>query len=186
MSKEIYQLKITTKDIKPAIWRTVLIPANSTFLDLHEIIMQLFGFEDSHLFAFMPSNNYEDQLSDGTEGTQNAQKVKLFKYFAHIQKLNYTYDFGDNWEFKIELQKILPRDISSTYPQCIKHKGGMMLEDCGGVYGYEVISNWCRNKTEENAKELIDFYGDEEALEWYEDFNPDEFDINSFSFSKNL
>ena len=182
----IYQLKITAKYIKPSIWRTVLIPANANFTDLHDIIMELFGFDDSHLFAFSTGGRYGNQISDGLDGAKSATKTKLFQHFTGNDKISYTYDFGDSWEFIIALQKTTPRAKDIVYPQCIKWKGGMMLEDCGGHYGYEVISNWCRNKTQDNADELIDFYGHDEALEWYADFNPDEFDVDSVKFRRKL
>ena len=146
MDAEVYQLKITAKDIRPSIWRTILIPNTATFLDLHEVIMELFGFDNSHLFAFSKGSGYEGQISDGMDGTKKASKVKLSQHFMTESKINYTYDFGDDWDFIIELQKILPRIKEAVYPQGIKAKGGMMLEDCGGYYGYEVITNWCRNK----------------------------------------
>ncbi|MBY0380257.1 MAG: plasmid pRiA4b ORF-3 family protein [Burkholderiales bacterium] len=184
MSTEIYQLKITALGIKPSIWRTILIPANATFLDLHDVIMLLFGFEDVHLFAFSDNGGYADQIGDGSDGTKSATKVKLFQKFTDIDKMNYTYDFGDDWNFSIVLQKTLPLTKDAIYPQCIKWKGGMMLEDCGSYYGYEMITNWCRNKTKKNANVLIDYYGDDEILETYADFNPDKFDVNSITLKQ--
>ena len=88
MSIEIYQLKITTQNIKPSIWRTVLIPAKATFLDLHGVIMQLFGFDNSHLFAFSTGNRYENQIGDGEDGTKNAAKIKLLQQFMDTDKIN--------------------------------------------------------------------------------------------------
>jgi hypothetical protein len=179
----IYQLKISTKDIKPSIWRTILVPSNITFLDLHGIIMELFGFEDYHLFGF-ENSVFGIPISDGTDGTKNASKIKISECFTKIDKLNYTYDFGDDWNFSISLQKVLAHDKNALYPQCIKSKCGMLIEDCGGSYAYELIANWCRNKTKENADALVECLGDD-ALDWYgNDFDPDKFDINEIKFRR--
>jgi hypothetical protein len=166
MSDEIFQLKIEAKHIKPNLWRRVLLTSTTTLLQLHEIIMILFGFEGYHLFEFHEM------------GDIDCSKTKLSKSLEHFIILNYTYDFGDCWEFKITLEKTLKKDNSTIYPCCIKSKGGMMLEDCGGEYGYKIITDWCRNKTKSSRRVLVDFYGDPEALEQYADFDPDRFDIN--------
>ena len=41
----IYQLKITLKDIKPPIWRRVLVPDNFLLGDLHIVIQQVMGWQ---------------------------------------------------------------------------------------------------------------------------------------------
>lgn len=186
MATEIYKLKITTKHIKPSIWRMVLIPANANFLDLHDIIMKLFGFDNTHLFAFYPGNNLASSISYGESGSKNAANTKLYQQFQNVEKLNYTYDFGDNWQFIIKLEKTLPRKKNAIYPQCLKAKGGMLLEDCGGEYSYELITRWCRAKTPENRDALIEHYGHDEVLDWYSNFNPDYFDFTEVKFNHNL
>ena len=185
MSKEIYQLKITARYITPIISRTILVPSDITFLDLHYIIVELFGFDGEHLFAFNITSDYRTQISNGTEGTKDASKIKLFENFKTLKSIDYTYDFGDNWEFIVTLQNAVKPDSEAQYPQCIKWEAGMLLEDCGGEEIYQIIANWCRTKTEENEQKLVDVYnGDETILEEYANFNPDKFDPNKINFRK--
>jgi hypothetical protein len=47
------------------------------------------------------------------------------------------YDFGDGWEHKVVLEKILPFDPKIQLPQCLKGKGACPPEDVGGVWGYQ-------------------------------------------------
>lgn len=184
--KQIYQLKITTKGIKPPVWRTVLVPNNITLADLHEVIVDLFGFYGYHLFAFIPGRQTNwigtPSEDDFGEPMVDAKSIKLWQQFTQSKKLGYMYDFGDSWEFTIELQKVLAPDNVITYPTCLSGKGNHMLEDVGGIPGYEVITNWCRNKTKANAQKLIDFYGMEEVLEDYKDYAPDELNIEEIDF----
>ena len=65
---------------------------------------------------------------------------------------NYTYDFGDNWEHKIPLEKILPRDKNIEYPACIAGKRACPPEDCGGIRGYEEFLEAINNQTMRNMK----------------------------------
>ena len=46
-----YQLKVTLKDIKPPIWRRLLV-SDCTMGELHQIIQVAMGWENYHLYAF--------------------------------------------------------------------------------------------------------------------------------------
>ena len=61
-------------------------------------------------------------------------KQKIADYFSMENRTaDYVYDFGDNWEHKIQLEKILPREKDIKYPICIKGKRACPPEDCGGI-----------------------------------------------------
>ena len=51
-------------------------------------------------------------------------------------KLYFTYDFGDNWEFQLKLEKILdPKDVNDPHiPRVVNGKCFGILEDIGGVF----------------------------------------------------
>lgn len=46
-----------------------------------------------------------------------------------LARYSYTYDFGDNWEHRILLEKILPRDKTVRYPICLKGKDTLILPE---------------------------------------------------------
>ncbi|MCB1073897.1 MAG: plasmid pRiA4b ORF-3 family protein, partial [Chlamydiia bacterium] len=48
----IYQFKISLLDIKPLIWRQILIEPENTLEDLHQVIQLSIGWEDYHLYSF--------------------------------------------------------------------------------------------------------------------------------------
>ena len=65
----IYQLKITLSYTKPAIWRRVLVPANCTLAQLHDIIQIAMGWDNSHLHSFQirgqtysPKMEFDDDI----------------------------------------------------------------------------------------------------------------------------
>src|SRR4051794_8899446 len=47
----VYQLKVTLKDIKPPIWRRLLVP-DCTLTGLHEVIQAAMGWENYHMYDF--------------------------------------------------------------------------------------------------------------------------------------
>ena len=48
----IYQFTITLKEITPAIWRRLQVPATYTFWDLHVAFQDAMGWLDYHLHVF--------------------------------------------------------------------------------------------------------------------------------------
>ena len=172
---ETYQLKIVAKEIKPKTERVIWIKSTATFFNLHCAIQSLFGLQDYHLFAFSSARDAA-VISDGEDHSRLANRIKLSSEFKHVKKIHYTYDFGDNWEFSITLQKILPYNASLAYPCCVSHTGGMLIEDSGGAYCYNLLSAWCRDKTAEALEQF-----DEDMVAEYESFDPDEFDMNEIN-----
>ncbi|SFC85094.1 pRiA4b ORF-3-like protein [Bacillus sp. 491mf] len=170
----IYQFKITLKGMRPPIWRRFLIDNQVTFEELHTIIQIVMGWEDSHLYNFDTKDALVEILDDSFEFFPSARE----KYDAREtqigeliteekQKCLYTYDFGDDWEHELVLEKILPIDEKITVPTCLKGKRACPPEDCGGVYMYSEIQAALKGEGEL----------DEEMIEWLGEFDTEEFDI---------
>jgi len=101
---------------------------------------------------------------------------KIAEYFSmENRSAEYVYDFGDNWEHKIQLEKILPGEKGATYPICIKGMRACPPKDCGGLWGYSDILEALEDPDNEETEELLDWVG--------EDFDPKHFDIAEVSFS---
>ena len=47
--KSIVSLKVTLRDIKPPIWRRLLVPGTMTLGDLHQAIQAAMGWDNDHL-----------------------------------------------------------------------------------------------------------------------------------------
>ena len=137
-SKNIYQLKISLRDIRPPIWRRVQVQSSTTLSDLHLIIQAAMGWYNCHLHSFSiqgieygkPEPDYGLDLRDENKAKLN-QVIKQEK-----SKFSYTYDFGDSWEHSILVEKILPKEPKVSYPLCLKAKRACPPEDCGGAWGY--------------------------------------------------
>jgi hypothetical protein len=50
--QEIYQLKVTLLGTTPPIWRRLLVPADMTWEQLHNVLQLAMGWEDCHLHDF--------------------------------------------------------------------------------------------------------------------------------------
>lgn len=138
-----YQLKITIKGSHPPIWRRVIVPEFITFYDLDAIIEEVFGWTHSHLFEFyIPKfgNRFTGDMLDDFDDFDDFDDADdidecIDPWIEEGDTFLYTYDFGDNWEHDVKVEKVV--EYSHRYPTVLKYKGANMIEDCGGIWGYE-------------------------------------------------
>ena len=135
----IYQLKVTLLDIHPAIWRRFEIPASLHLCCLHSAIQVVMGWTDSHLHQFekdgknwgVPEWDEFDEFDLIDE-----RKTPLATVLQREGKsLKYQYDFGDDWEHEVVLERVLPAKVSR--PICLAGERRCPPEDVGGVSGYQ-------------------------------------------------
>ena len=159
--KQVYQFKIMLLDIQPDIWRTIQVPENYNFWDLHVAIQDAMGWLDYHLheFNFMKGKELirigmPDEESTGTS-TLLGWEVNIKTYFEKVgTTARYSYDFGDGWEHFIELETMLPANASINYPICIAGERACPPEDCGGVPGFEGLLETLQRGKAGEKKEL--------------------------------
>ena len=131
---EILQIRISLRGISPEIWRRILVFENSTIYDLHHTIQIAMGWEDFHLNQFLIHGKSFGVYHDGGMSfSDNPKKVRLSDFrFRLKERFLYQYDFGDNWEHNIRIEKKLPADLKLSYPMCTDGKRRCPPEDCGG------------------------------------------------------
>ncbi|GEK06427.1 plasmid pRiA4b ORF-3 family protein [Schleiferilactobacillus harbinensis] len=136
--KEYLQLKITLKGFRPPVWRRVVVPATIRLDALHTIIQVLFSWEDAHLHSFN-SVKHPDVLfgpkgvGDDVYNGPQPEDQTLARPMLETSDLLYTYDFGDEWDHLIHLEKALtPAELKSKIvPYCVTGRGASRLEDSG-------------------------------------------------------
>ncbi len=170
----VYQLKIILADIKPPVWRRVEVE-DCTLLKLHKIIQVGMGWDNYHMWLFdIGGEQYGDDVMDSTCESEflSARKAKLSQFVkAGIKKFRYTYDFGDNWEHVIQVEKVLDADAQAKYPRCVKGSRACPPEDCGGPWGYSGFLDAIQNPGHESHGEMLEWVGG--------DFDPEAFDIEA-------
>ncbi len=179
---QVYQFKITLQGIKPPIWRRIQVPETYTFWDLHVAIQDVMGWSDYHLHEFEIMNPSTGlKVNIGPPDDEFGRKVfvgwnqKMADYLSiENPRADYVYDFGDYWEHRIQLEKILPKEKNVDYPVCIKGKRACPPEDVGGIGGYEDFLEIIKNPDHEEYKEMLEWAGGE--------FNPEHFDCEEVSF----
>jgi hypothetical protein len=174
--QEIYQLKVTLLGTRPPIWRRLLVPADSTLEDLHHVLQAAMGWLDCHMHDFQIGQKMfgkpdPDESFMGQPTTASESTARLFRVLGKAgAKAVYSYDFGDGWEHRITVEKVLAPEPGRAYPACIDGKRRCPPEDCGGVYGFYSLLESIGDPEHEQYAEMIDWLG--------ENFDPEAFSID--------
>lgn len=120
-----YTLKVYPAGRGKAVYRVIEISGKETLQKLCSTIISAFGFTDEHMYEFCMDNRmYSDySYQSDPEHGEPSVKVKLDKLgLAKGQKFSLHYDFGDDWMFTINVQKII--EVPEAAKPCvIKEKG---------------------------------------------------------------
>lgn len=168
--REVYQLKINLVGAKPPIWRRVLVSNKTDLAELHHIIQIAMGWEDYHLHEFIVGRTRygvsDPEFGEDVMSETGARLDTLLK--KDNDDMFYTYDFGDGWEHKIALEKILPYQADLKLPLCVTGKCCCPPEDVGGIWGYQHFLQVISDAKHPEHEEMLEWAGD--------DFDPERFD----------
>lgn len=166
-----YLLRIELDGLDPKIWREVVVPESISLAWLHEVIQEAMGWMDTHLHQFEDQGKTYGVPEDGDWAeTIDASTVPLNQLLKRTgSKLNYTYDFGDNWAHTIRLKEVLPPDPNEIL-HCLAGERACPPEDCGGISGYLELSEL--RAAEKRGEKLS--AEDLERLDWADFFAEDD------------
>jgi hypothetical protein len=168
-AKSVVSLKVTLRGTKPPVWRRLLVPGGMTLGDLHRAIQAAMGWHDSHLHAFdIDGRQYGDPHTvDDVVSEHRLTLNGLMK--SGIARFAYTYDFGDNWEHVVAIEKTQPALEGKSYPTCVAGARNCPPEDCGGFWGYQHLLEILADPAHPEREEQIEWIGEE--------FDPNEFAV---------
>jgi hypothetical protein len=108
-------------------WRRIAMPADATLDDLVSLILKSVKFDFDHLYEF----RWRDQL--GREATVVHPEMDEGPWADEApigtlplepgQSMEFVYDFGDNWEFNVELERIEPPGARIKAPSILERHG---------------------------------------------------------------
>ena len=141
-----------------------------TLGDLHQAIQAAMGWDDAHLHAFdIAGREYGDP--DSVDGVADEERLSLNAVLkSGVRRFIYTYDFGDNWEHTVLIERPRRPLEAGRYPACIAGKRHCPPEDCGGSWGYQDLLAVLADPTHPDYPERVEWVG--------EDFDPEAFSVD--------
>lgn len=128
----IYQFYVQLKGTQPLVWRRLQVDSEMTFDHLHEVLQAAFDWENSHLheFTILKTNGRKRRGVEigpilegfgfaGEEALDEEDEYLSDWFVAEKDQALYIYDFGDDWQHDIVLERILVPETGAEYPRCV-------------------------------------------------------------------
>ena len=137
------QVHASIRDIKPLIWRRLIVPSHYSLRDFHLVLQAAFGWVDAHLHEFVIGGlRYGDKR--GAEEWEGGPQL-FDEASVHLRDfsrkpgttLKYVYDMGDNWEHALVLEKHVAVTPAEKVAVCTDGARARPPEDVGGTSGYQ-------------------------------------------------
>lgn len=136
----IARLRIILNDVDPMPMRHIEVPLKIRLDRLHEVIQAAMGWTDTHLYEFRVGDTACVPDPEGFyDGPVDATKMTLETLLNQTatRTIQYVYDFGDDWDHSIRIERVNKAAPGMTYPRLLKATGACPPEDVGGAWGYE-------------------------------------------------
>ncbi|MDB5333786.1 MAG: hypothetical protein JWP03_4937 [Phycisphaerales bacterium] len=112
------------------IWRRIAVPAHCTLENVSDAILRSVKFDDDHLWAF----KFPDRFGGTAEvmhpyaaadhNSPSGDEVEMDELpLAVGEHMEFHFDFGDDWKFDMELEKIDPPSPKLKKPKLIESHG---------------------------------------------------------------
>jgi hypothetical protein len=133
------------------------------------------GWEDYHLWRFeIGGAEYAEPSDEDWYPTEDARQARLGQVAGPGSVLRYVYDFGDDWEHRIRVEKVLPAEPGRVYPVCVAAERAGPPEDSGGPFGYAHMLEALANPADPRHEDMLEWAG--------EDFDPEAVDLEEINF----
>ena len=147
-TRTVYQIKVTLRGSRPPVWRRLLVAPTTTLTGLHEVIQAAFDWDDDHLWMFTTGYGRFGPTPD--LGARDPDAACIAQIAGEGVKFEYLFDFGDDWDHQIIVEKVLPVADDTSYPVCV---GGRQPDPVQYEYEYEYDDD--ENQREAFDKNLI-------------------------------
>lgn len=158
------------------VWRSIIVPYYITFKQLHHILQIVFDWKDYHLHDFYVFDGDKPVVNlvcsdDAFEYPNEVPMIEetniaISEYIPKYARIKYNYDFGDNWEHYISVEKII-ENYPQNYPVCVDGEGNAPPEDVGGEWGYDAFLEAISDPEHPEHRDMVNW----SKMQLYRDFD---------------
>lgn len=118
-----------------SIYRDIEIEARKSLYRLAEAIVSAFGFDFDHAFGFYtgltpatrrkpPAYELFADMGDADPGVRGVKRTKIAEAFPAVgHTMLFLFDYGDEWHFRVKLQKLDKKLAKVRYPRVVASGG---------------------------------------------------------------
>jgi hypothetical protein len=127
------QTHVFRASLSPRVYRDLEISSGENLYDLAEAIVRLFGFDFDHAFGFFGKLTgrifdspvkYELFADMGESEARSVKRTRIVDAFPEVgAKMTFLFDYGDNWQFRIEVIGQKRKEPGVRYPRLLKAIG---------------------------------------------------------------
>ena len=164
------QFLIVLAEVKPLVWRRIVVPSTYSFWDLHVAIQDAMGWNDCHLHSFrlvdprsstLTTLGIPDPDAPGSLAVLPGWSHRLDGCVTYDQPpILYSYDFADGWQHAVVFEGYAVAPDSDGGPVCLGGASACPPEDCGGPGGYALLIEALADSEHERHDELAGWFGD--------------------------
>jgi hypothetical protein len=173
---KLYELHVELEDIKPPIWRRILVPGSMKLPALHDLLQLVMGWSDSHLHSFEIGKKTFTVAHDDMEELNmvDEKKYTLGGVLGEsVHEFVYEYDFGDGWRHHIKVKQVPQPNTDWFYPLCIAGERAAPPDDVGGAMGYLEFLSAIKDPKHDEHESMLAWIGGA--------FDPEGFDLNAIN-----
>jgi hypothetical protein len=168
----VFTLRVTLDDVKPLVWRRILVPGSVRLDKLHRMLQAAMGWQDYHLHSFEIGHaRFGMQFDDFPEGELDEKAVLVLRAIGDVRRLSYEYDFGDSWGHDVVVESLSRSPVGLKFGVCVNGQNACPPEDCGGPSGYADLLEVLADPTHDEHEHMSSWVGGP--------FDPAEFDLAS-------
>jgi len=141
-ASDIVRIKVTLDAVKPTVMRRIEVPVSVKLDTLHEIIQAIMPWGNFHIYESRVRERRwgipVPEMDDFGYPVADARKTTLARAMSEpsFKTLRYTYDFGDDWQHTIKVERRFAAELWDEFPRLADAKGRCPPEDIGGPWGY--------------------------------------------------
>lgn len=177
-NRATYEIRVKLKSFKPSTWRRFIISGNTSVKTLEVAMLDMFNADLGHMFDLLNKKTQERfenaesiaEAEDSDPATGIDYEKAKVSYFEKRDKLLLTYDYGDSWEFEVDIKNITTDQAAPKCPKILSGKGYGIIDDIGGVWSLQDYYDTPKDKVD---PEMIDWLMGGEAID-LDKFNKEE------------
>lgn len=169
------QIRVSLDEIKPEIWRRLIVPLHWDLEKLHLVIQAAFNWWNYHLHEFRigglrygDADLLDEEATEGDPRTFEQREVRLRDFRGAGPAFTYIYDFGDNWHHTVEIEEFLALDTPPKQASCTDGARARPPEDVGGVSSYEEFLGILADPKHHDYAETKRWCGGHFDPEWFD------------------